>query len=460
MIAPAETPPERHAAVPAHRRVGKPFKRDPRVARVRPGLDFSVTGLVYCTMMMFLGLAAINSQAPLLFGVFGLMVGVLLASGVISRWVLRGVLIERKPPGSSQAGQVTQIRYRVDNRKTFWPTFSLTVAELDVGGRGGAFDRQPHAYLLHVASGMTAEIAADVVPLRRGWVQLERFQLSTSFPFGFIKRAVVRTREDRLLVGPPRAALDTASLDRFLSADSTGLNQQPRAGGNDELFGIREYRQGDSPRTIHWRRSARTAMIPRGQTATPNLVVKQMHRVSPPRLVIVPDTRARSDDAEELGRVEKNLAVAATLIAGAADRNLMVGLVIAGTQKREFRPERGKQHRRDLLQAIAEAVVDVDPNAAVSDLPAAASRFVVGDTTGVIVTHDGQATSLDLSARTTSNFQTIDVENPSLQQLMRFADGIDWSSLAHPMSPEVAPSGSWMPSFLSRSRKAADVPAA
>ena len=45
--------------------------------RRKPSLDFSVTGLVYCSMMMFMGLAAINSQANLLFGVFGLMIGIL-----------------------------------------------------------------------------------------------------------------------------------------------------------------------------------------------------------------------------------------------------------------------------------------------------------------------------------------------------------------------------------------------
>jgi len=57
--------------------------------RKRPSLDFSLTGLVYCSMMMFMGLAAVNTQANLLFGVFGLMIGVLLIAGVISRAVLR-----------------------------------------------------------------------------------------------------------------------------------------------------------------------------------------------------------------------------------------------------------------------------------------------------------------------------------------------------------------------------------
>ena len=58
---------------------------DPNVTPVRrrPSIDFSLTGVVYVAMMLFMGLAAMNSQANLLFGVFGLMIGILLVSGVI-----------------------------------------------------------------------------------------------------------------------------------------------------------------------------------------------------------------------------------------------------------------------------------------------------------------------------------------------------------------------------------------
>ena len=67
--------------------------------RRKPSLDFSLTGLVYCSMMMFMGLAAINSQANLLFGVFGLMVGILLISGVVSRKVMQR---PEGPPGAAR----------------------------------------------------------------------------------------------------------------------------------------------------------------------------------------------------------------------------------------------------------------------------------------------------------------------------------------------------------------------
>src|SRR5436189_5968217 len=87
------------------------------LVRRRPSLDFSLTGLVYCSMMMFMGLAAINSQANLLFGVFGLMVGILLISGVVSRKVLRRLAVRRMLPDHGVVGRTMTVVYRITNKK-------------------------------------------------------------------------------------------------------------------------------------------------------------------------------------------------------------------------------------------------------------------------------------------------------------------------------------------------------
>src|SRR4051794_4358756 len=133
---------------------GPPVKR-------RPSLDFSLTGLIYCSMMMFMGLAAINSQANLLFGVFGLMIGILLISGVVSRKVLRRLKVRRLLPDHAVVGRPAVLVYQITNRKRFWPSLSVTVAELD---GTAAFTRQPQAYMLHAAPGMTAACPTEVVP--------------------------------------------------------------------------------------------------------------------------------------------------------------------------------------------------------------------------------------------------------------------------------------------------------
>ena len=69
--------------------------------RRKPGLDLSGTGFLYFGMILFMGLAAVNSQANLLFGVFGLMIGILLVSYSISRVVLKKLSVRRIVPDRS-----------------------------------------------------------------------------------------------------------------------------------------------------------------------------------------------------------------------------------------------------------------------------------------------------------------------------------------------------------------------
>src|SRR6476660_2456906 len=97
--------------------------------RRRPSLDFSITGLVYCSMMMFMGLAAVNTQANLLFGVFGLMIGVLIVAGMISRVVLRRLKVRRLLPEHAVVGKPITLVYEFTNTKRFWPSFSVTLGE-------------------------------------------------------------------------------------------------------------------------------------------------------------------------------------------------------------------------------------------------------------------------------------------------------------------------------------------
>ncbi len=104
--------------------------------RRRPGVDFSLTGLIYCAMMLFMGLAAITSQANLLFAVFGLMIGILLISAMICRLVLMRLHVERVIPESTCVGQPATIRYDFLNAKQL---LAQPVGLSCGAGRGGGF---------------------------------------------------------------------------------------------------------------------------------------------------------------------------------------------------------------------------------------------------------------------------------------------------------------------------------
>lgn len=308
--------------------------------RRRPSLDFSVTGVVYISMMLFMGLAAINSQANLLFGVFGLMIGVLLVSGIISRLVLRRITVRRVLPDHGRVGRGVTLQYEITNQKRYWPSLSVVVAELD-GVEG--FTTQPQCYMLHAAPQMTASVPVLAIPKRRGLHQLDRFQVATSFPFGFVKRAVNAGHRDVLLVHPPIGQVDDALLRACRSGDTTGAMMRPRPGGADEFYGVKEYRAGDNPRWIYWRRSARSG----------TMVSKLMTQVAPPRVLLLVDTFLASRTPEAHADVERCIAMAASLAIAALDQGLSVGLCVWSDGWVTIAPSRGKRHKDELLSVLA-----------------------------------------------------------------------------------------------------------
>ena len=317
----------------------------------KPSLDFSITGLVYCSMMMFMGLAAMNSQASLLFGVFGLMIGILLVSGVISRVVLRRLDLHRQLPELAVVGQPTTVTYHFENGKRFWPSLSVCLAELD---GAEAFTRQPQSYMLHAAARNTAIVPIQTIPKRRGLHEMHRYQISTSFPFGFIKRAVERRQKDNVLIYPALAKVDPKLMQLCRSSDTSGAHMRPRRGGQDEFYGVKEHRSGENPRWIYWRRSARTGV----------LVSKEMTQVAPPRLLLVVDTYIdpRNRTLAAHADVERAIAMAASVASQALEEGMSVGVFAWSGEWTSLAPARGKRHRRDVLAVLARLPLNTTHN--------------------------------------------------------------------------------------------------
>jgi uncharacterized protein (DUF58 family) len=397
--------------MPRPRRYSRPLDYATLVRR-RPSLDFSITGLIYCSLMMFMGLAAINSQANLLFGVFGLMIGILLVSVVVSRSVLKKVALNRLLPESAVVGLPTFITYELHNEKHWAPSLSITVAELD-GVQ--AFMKQPQAYMLHAAPHMTAIVPAEVIPKRRGLHELDRYQISTSFPFGFIKRATELRRHESILIYPTIGQVDPKLLQLMRSAESTGATMRPRRGGMDEFYGLKEYRHGENPRYIYWRRSARTGTI----------VAKEMTHVSPPKIILLVDTyippTARSSARH--GDVERGIAMAASLANHALEAQLSVGLIAWSSDGWvKMPPNRGKRHRRDILTILARLPLNESHDA--GELIGQAVELQESSTSCVLFTPgEGGAMS---SGRSSGSFVVIPADSPQSRKWFQFHPNIDF----------------------------------
>ncbi|MEM6561689.1 MAG: DUF58 domain-containing protein, partial [Planctomycetota bacterium] len=186
--------------------------------------------------------------------------------------------------------------------------------------------------------------------------------------------------EQPLLVFPPMGTVDGRLITLFRSATSTGVNVKPRAGGQDEFFGTREYQRGDAPRMIHWKRSA-NAMASGGGV----LVAKEMTHISPPRLMIVIDNFRRDGSVGSAADAERVIAAAATLINEANRRELQAGVAAwegPGKGVTVIPPSRGKRHRLEALTLLARLPINDEADTA---LLLSAARNVRGQGMTVVV---------------------------------------------------------------------------
>ncbi len=93
----------------------------------------------------------------------------------------------------------------------------------------------------------------DISKLRRGPLGAASWQVTTGDFLGLF-RGVRRCPDVEVALVLPRFA---SLAGRRRSQEVEASTASPRAGSGSELFGIREYRPGDSLRRIHWRSSAR-----------------------------------------------------------------------------------------------------------------------------------------------------------------------------------------------------------
>lgn len=378
-------------------------------------VELTQTLLVYAGLTLFMGLAAMNSQANLLFAIFGLMIGILLVSWSLARVVLAKLDVERDVPELIGVGGRAAIIYRFVNRKRVLPSLSVTLVESDAAG---AFADVPRALLLHAPARGTATVPREVRPVRRGVYIMNSFRLTSSFPFGFVRRTCYFSKKSSIVVHPLIGWVDPKLIAMCKSAEQVGTSMRPRQGGQDEFYGIKEYR-GENPRFIYWRRSART-----GQ-----LVSRVMTRVAPPRIVLAVDTYREHLTRDELSLVERGLAMAASIAATALDQGVAVGLVAwAGDQWTQIFPSDGKRQRRELLTALAQLPVNESGEPGqLLDVARRSGSGVVGRSiaTVILITPMERDSSVRRQAGA-GDVVTVNSRDPRSLEWFRFPEGTDF----------------------------------
>lgn len=364
---------------------------------MRRRYHFGTAGLTYIFVTILVALGAFNSQNNLLFWTLGFAMALLLVSGALSGSMLMGIELERVGISPPRAGEPCTITYRVRNRNRFIPAFALSIAEVQPPGANGGVGSskrsnkrratrsittsrddwtkrlpEPRAFVAHVGAGQSALATTRVIATDRGPGQLTAVLVSTSFPFGIVRKSLLFEQATSFIAHPARVKVEPSLLRETIRMGERGTSPTRRAGPGAEFFSLREYRSGDGTKSIAWRASAR-----RGE-----LLVRQPAAPSPVRVAVMLDL----DPTASMARTEQAIRFAGSLIDSACERRLEIGLFAPATGLHVAAKE-GRLHQARLLDALGD--LDTDR---LSDSPVNAATLA-NETSlaAVVVVHSGDA---------------------------------------------------------------------
>ena len=293
-------------------------------------------GVIFVVLTVLIGVAASQRRENLLVLVFASMLAWIIVSGIISGGMMMAVRAVRIAPRHGRVGEWLSVRYDVSCQSRFWPLFDIQINEL-VDGKW----RQAH--LTHCPRGETVSVEGNFLPEIRGHLKLKKYRCFSGFPFGLIMKSVEFSQDVEILIHPKISQLHSSSLLRLLSTrGGEGRRAHSARGAGEEFHGLREYRSGDSLRSVAWRRSA----------SLPDLVVVDRSAPMPRRLAVALDLRI-TETPHTLEQEEQAIAMTASLLSHAEQSSWEISLEILGCNAPHSPMRRGGRHQLQILDALA-----------------------------------------------------------------------------------------------------------
>lgn len=221
-------------------------------ARLRPPRRLKLTreGKYFIGITFGVGFAAINTGNNLLYLLLGMLLSLIVVSGVMSELSLRALTVVRRLPPRAQVGRPHLVEIEVYNHKKRIPSYAIEIEDLRAG--------QPadkRCFFLKI-SPRSAQVAAyRRTPARRGRDHHIGFRVATRFPFGLFEKSRELAADGELIIYP---AVDQVRLPPALSGQRGGAVGALARGSGDDILTVRPMREGDDPRDIYWRKSANT----------------------------------------------------------------------------------------------------------------------------------------------------------------------------------------------------------
>lgn len=292
-------------------------------------LKFTKEGKLLIGITLGIGFAAINTGNNLMYLVLGMLLSLMVVSGILSELTLRGVTVSRVRRGPAEAKKEEFFAFRVTNAKRWFVSYCVEIEEvLDSG-------EQISGYGLRLGPGDARDVRARLRVNERGVYESAGLSISTRFPFSFFRKSRFVPESREIIVTPALRPVQTPAE----RSDRMGIEESRRSmGRGQEIYGLKDFRHGDPPKDIHWKATARRRrLIAREYEAPGNKTVWLLFTN------YLSDAALKPEFEEALSYVAS---LATTLMEGGATVGLvtLVGVVPPGG---------GERHRRVLLTHLA-----------------------------------------------------------------------------------------------------------
>jgi len=208
-------------------------------------LKFTRDGKFVVFVTFGLGFAAVNSGNNLLYLIFGMMLSLIMVSGVLSELNLRSLRVKRIEATPLFVGQPMLVRVEVRNDKKRFRSLSVEVTELISDTTQKAANKQTRGLVLLLEPGETKSCYIRLESSRRGVMPSAGLMIATKFPFGFFSKRRFFPMPERYVVLP---ALESLGGNRW-ETSVAGLDERMAGiGDGDEFHGLRDIRPGEDAR--------------------------------------------------------------------------------------------------------------------------------------------------------------------------------------------------------------------
>ena len=328
---------------------------------------FTRAGLAVLAALVVTGLAGLDPDLSAAYQAFALLLCLVLVALCFTGSFPARFSISRRLPAFGTAG--SPFCYRVivrnltaqpqagltllDNLAESRPSFQDWWASQLAEERGRSFrfsQRRRHnpfkaatvkdAVLPAAPPQQETEVQVVVTPLRRGVLRFTGVSLARPDPLGLLRTFVTLPLPQTALILPKRYPMPFIALPGTMKYQEGGVALAASVGQSDEFVALRDYRNGDPYRHIHWRSWAKAGKP----------VVKEFEDEFFVRHALVLDTFTDHQHSEVF---EEAVSVAASFACSIQTQESLLDLLFVGPQSYCFTLGRGLGHAEQMLEILA-----------------------------------------------------------------------------------------------------------